>query len=87
MLAMGHAPTPMLAAACMDGAIMTTVLPHVEMGLLAMGIVKTPLIAAFLGIVMIATMMMATMMMVLRPPPPPRTPQLPASHQPLPNQA
>ncbi len=75
MLAMGHVLTLMLAAACMDGAIMTTVLPSVEMGLLAMGNVKSPIIAAIknLDIVIIA---------VPPPPPltlPPRVPQFPSS--------
>ncbi len=79
MLAMEH--TLMLAAACMDGAIMTTVLPSVEMGLLAMGNVKSPIIAANMDIVIIAV-----------PPPspptlPPRVPQFPSSRQSLPSQA
>ncbi len=99
MLAMGHVLTPMLAAASMDGAIMTTVLPSVEMEMLAMGNVKSPIISAvIMDIVIIAVppiiasiKIMDIVIIAVPPPPPltlpPRVPQFPSSRQSLPSQA
>ncbi len=75
MLAMGHVLTPMLAAASMDGAIMTTVL--VEMEVLALGHALTPIIAA-------TTMDIVIFVLSLLPP---TLPPRPSSRQSLPSQA
>lgn len=80
MLAMGHALTPMLAAASMDGAIMTTVL--VEMEMLAIGYALTPIFAAT-TIVEIVFIVIS----LLPPTFPPRVPQFPSGRQSLPSQA